>query len=97
MTPNMQSKFNIAQRRVRRRCSMASLISSHAQLEIEGKVPKVAIIDTGASSMILGKSFAKQLYKCALQYLAQGDTFVTSGGKVEKTSGRKKCLLHFVL
>ena len=59
---------------------MATLCTGNGQLTIEGMTPKIAVIDTGASAVILGKSFAQKIDKCRSPYLAYGDSFITTGG-----------------
>ena len=76
---------------------MATLITGGSQLEIDGKHPRTAVIDSGASSIILGKSFSEQLARCRPDELIFGDTFVTAGGTTETCVGRTKNGLSFTL
>ena len=62
-----------------------------------GKAPRTAVIDSGASSIILGKSFSEQLARCRPEELIFGDTFVTAGGTTETCVGRTKNGLSFTL
>lgn len=63
----------------------------------EDRRPKVAVIDTGASAIILGISFASHLEKCHPTWLTFGDTFITTKGTKKKSLGHSKLLLGSVL
>ena len=77
--------------------SMATLITGQSQLIIEGRIPRVAVIDTGASSVIVGRAFGLHMDECQPENLIFGDTFVTAGGTKEKGLGRTINHLKFVL
>ena len=62
---------------------MATLATGGSELEIDGRRPRTAVIDSGASSIILGKSFSEQILRCRSEELIFGDTFVTAGGTTE--------------
>lgn len=64
---------------------MATLVrgGSQLELEIEGRQPRVAVIDIGASAIIFGNLFALHMEKCRPEWLAFGDTFIAAGGTQE--------------
>ena len=76
---------------------MATLDTTGGTLEIEGFVPKVAVLDSGAGGLILGKSFAKQIDLCHEGLLTPAGAFLTPTG--ELITGVKKTVntLSFVL
>lgn len=76
---------------------MATLVTGGSQLEVDGKRPRIAIIDTGASSVNLGRSFSSELRQCRKDELIFGDTFVTAGGNTENCLGRTKKHLSFTI
>ena len=76
---------------------MATLCTGNGQLTIEGVVPKIAVIDTSASSVILGRSFARRIDKCRHPLLTYGDSFITAGGNEDKSLGRCTLPIHFLL
>ena len=76
---------------------MATLVTGGSQLEVEGKRPRIAIIDSGASSVILGRSFSSEIRRCNKEDLILGDTFVTAGGNTENCLGRTKDHLSFTI
>ena len=76
---------------------MSTILTTSGALLIEGHRPKIAVIDPGASSIILGKNFASKIDKCRSANPIGGDTFVSAGGQEEKCVGRSKELLQFVL
>ena len=76
---------------------MATLITTEGQLQVDGVTPRIAIIDTGAGAIILGRSFARKTDRCQFQYLAFGDTFVTATGQEKTSLGRTRLLLDFTL
>lgn len=69
---------------------MATLNTGDGQLQIEGFTPRIAVIDTGASAVILGRSFAIKIEKCTSPHLSYGDTFITAGGNEEASMGRSR-------
>lgn len=56
-------KYREAQRGYQRRYAMATLVTTESQLQIEGLTPTIAMIDTSASAIILGRSFARRMKK----------------------------------
>ena len=76
---------------------MATLATGGDELVIDGRRPRTAVIDSGASSIILGKSFSEQILRCRSEELIFGDTFVTAGGTTETCLGRTKHGLTFTL
>ena len=74
------SQYRESHTRLSQRYSMATLITGGSELEIDGKRPRTAVIDSGASSIILGKSFSEQIGRCRRENLIFGDTFVIAGG-----------------
>ena len=57
----------------------------------------MAVLDTGASAVILGRTFANRIRKCRPPYLSHGDSFITAGGREDMSLGRGKLPLDFVL
>ena len=55
------AQYNLAQADCGKVWSLATLNTEGGQLQIEGHTPRVAILDTGAGSIILGKTFAASL------------------------------------
>ena len=49
------AQYNLAQEECGRVWSLATLETGNGQLKIEGRIPKIAILDTGAGGIILGK------------------------------------------
>ena len=90
-------QYRERQTRTSKRYSLATLITGGSQLEIDGKHPMTAVIDSGASAIILGKSFRKQIRRCRSDDLIFGDTFDTAGGTTETCLGRTKNGLSFTL
>ena len=76
---------------------MATLNTTHGELMVEGRIPRVVVIDTGASSIILGRAFGLHMERCQPRNLIYGDTFITAGGNSEKCLGKTKAYLSFTL
>ena len=90
-------RYREAQRNYLKRYAMATLVTSDGQLRIEGLTPRVVVLDTGASAVILGRTFANRIRKCRPPYLSHGDSFITAGGREDMSLGRSKLALDFVL
>ena len=90
-------QYRESQTKTSRRYSMATLATGGSELEIDGKRPRTAVIDSGASSIIMGRSFSEQIRRCRSEELIFGDTFVTAGGTTETCLGRTKHGLTFTL
>ena len=90
-------RYREAQRNYLKRYAMATLVTDDGQLVIEGLTPRVAVLDTGASAEILGRTFANRIRKCWPPYLSHGDSFITAGGREDMSLGRSKLPLDFVL
>ena len=80
-----------------KRYSMATLNTTHGELLVEDRVPGVAVIDTRASSIILGRAFGLHMERCQPPSLIYGDTFITAGGNSKKCIGKTKAYLTFTL
>ena len=91
------ARYNEAQRLCGNTWTLATLDTGRGQLEIEQKVPRVAIMDTGAGKIILGKKFADTLALCDPTLLVPAGSFVTASGQVEKGVMKTKHALTFVL
>ena len=65
-------------------------------LDVEGYVPKESILDTGASKVMLSKTFAAAM-NITSQSLKKGAEFVTASGAVEMPLGITKTKLKFTL
>ena len=87
-------QYRESQTKTSRRYSMATLATGGSELEIDGRRPRTAVIDSGASSIILGKSFSEQILCCRPDELIFGDTFVTTGGTTETCLGRTEHRRH---
>ena len=74
------AQYNLAQEDCGRVWSLATLEIGSGQLQIEGHTPKVAILDTGAGGIILGKTFAASLPLCHLALLIPAGAFMTASG-----------------
>lgn len=76
---------------------MATLDTSGGMLEIEGFVPKIAVVDSGARGIILGKTFAKNIPLCHESMLTPVGAFLTASG--EEVTGVMKIThtLSFIL
>ena len=93
----VEDKFHAAQLQNRKKYTMATLINGDGQLQIEGLNPKTVVLDTGASSVILGRSFAAGMSKCRVPWLAAGGVFITANGQENESLGRTKQRLSIVL
>ena len=62
---------------------MSTLITTSGQLQIEGRTPTVAVSDTGAGAIILGKTFSSRIEKCQPQLLEKAGTLTTASGAEE--------------
>ena len=76
---------------------MATLNTGDGQLQIEGSTLSIAVIDTGASAVILGRTFARKIDKCRAPHLSYGDFFITIGGNEEASVGRSTRPIEFIL
>lgn len=65
-------------------------------LDLEGYVPKKAIIDTGASKVMVSSSFAAAI-GIVVDTLAPGPPFITAIGKMEEPVGVTLTLVTFTL
>ena len=65
-------------------------------LDVEGYVPKEAILDTGATKVIVSKNFAAAMAIHAVS-LAKGTKFVTASGAVEVPLGVTYSTIEFTL
>ena len=65
-------------------------------LDVEGYVPKESILDTGASKVVLSKTFATAMGLTA-HSLQRGVEFVTASGAVEMPLGTTKAKLKLTL
>ena len=90
-------QYNLAQADCGRVWSPATLNTDSGQLQIEGHTPRVAILDTGAGSIILGKSFAANLPLCHPALLIPAGSFMTASGAEETNVQKTKHALTFVL
>ena len=77
--------------------SLATLDTEGDQLQIEGHTPRVAILDTGAGSIILGKTFAASFPLCHPALLIPAGAFMTASGQEENNVQKTKHALTFVL
>ena len=91
------AQYNLAQEDCGRVWSLATLETGNGQLQIEGHVPKVAILDTGAGGIILGKSFAASLPLCHPSLLIPAGAFMTASGQEERNVLKTKHALTFIL
>ena len=89
--------YHTAQLQAGLRFSMSTLITGGSQILVEGLKPKICVLDTGCSAIILGRSFAHMMERCSYKNLTYGDTFVTAGGTEEKLLGRTKSQLTICL
>ena len=94
---HLEERYRKAQRHNHRRYTMTTLVTKGGELRIEGIAPRIAVLDTGASAVILGRNFAKQFRECRNQNLTHGDTFITANGTESAALGRSKMPLEFIL
>ena len=71
-------QYNLAQADCGRVWSLATLNNESGQFQIEGHTPRVAILDTGAGSITLGKTFAATLPLYHLALLIPAGSFMTA-------------------
>ena len=93
----IEKKYREAQRNNKNKFTMATLINVDGQLQIDGLTPKTVVINTGASAIILGRSFARRMERCRPPWLHYGDVFITATGQEAPSLGRTKLMLEFVL
>ena len=84
------AQYNLAQEDCGKVWSLATLKTRNGQFQIEGEVPKVAIHDTGARGIILGKTFAASLPLCYPSLLIPAGAFMTTSGQEEKNVMKTK-------
>lgn len=96
-TASLEDRYRRAQVNCIRRYAMSTLDTHLGQLEIEGHVPKTAVLDTRAGTIIQGKSFAAKLLKCSDALLEPSTTFVTASGSEELGVRKTTMLLTFTL
>ena len=92
-----QAKYEAAQAHCDRQFAYTTLVTNANQFLVEGQAPNIAVVDTGAGTIILSKKFASTLAKCQLEHLVPAEPFITAGGMEEPSHGRTKHLLKFVL
>lgn len=78
---------------------MVTLHTLGRELEVDGVHPRMGrcVVDSGASSILVGLEFAAMLLKCRKERLIPGDTFTTAGGQKEKAVGRTMDQLKFTV
>ena len=77
--------------------TMVTLITGQGQLTVEGHEPAIAVLDTGASAVILGKGFARKMFRCLPPYMGPGEEFITADGKTCKSLGNAVEKLEFII
>ena len=92
-----EERYQAVQKQNRKKMTMATLINGDGQLQIEGLTPKIAVLDTGASAVILGRDFANAMAKCRTPWLARGGVFVTANGQENQSLGRTIKMLEFII
>ena len=93
----VEKKYREAQLNNKKKFAMATLINVDGQFQIDDLTPRTAVIDTGASAIILGRSFARRMERCRPPWLHYGDVFITANGQEAPSLGRTKLMLEFVL
>ena len=83
-------KYNEAQQRCGDTWAMATLDTHKGQVEIQGFVPKIAVVDSGAARIILGKKFAENIKLCGKEMLRPAGAFLTASG--EEVTGLMKTM-----
>ena len=81
-------RCNEAQKRCGDSWAMATLDTNRGQLETQGFVPKIDVVDSGAARIILGKSFAKNILLCGEGMVTPAGAFLTANG--EEVTGLMK-------
>ena len=77
-------------------CTPVYIDNRGGVLDVDGYVPKETILDTGASKVMISKTFAAAL-KINAERLDRGGIFVTASGKVTEPIGITKDKLKFTL
>lgn len=78
-----EAKFERSQVNCNRTFTLSSLPNSSRQLLIPGFAPTIVVLDTGADSIILGKTFASQIDLCQPGLLEPIGILVTANGAEE--------------
>lgn len=98
MDPCILAKYDNAQDRCNKSFAMAGpLVTSAGQFHIEGHVPAVEILDTGAGAIILGRKFASRLTICHPALLEPAGSFIAASGAEEHGIDQTVHLLEFTL
>lgn len=95
--PREVSQYHEKHRVFDRRYSLAAFVTANGELDVDDEVSRRAVIDSGASSIVVGRDFAAKLLRCAQSNLVFGDSFTTAGGTKEQSLGRTKTHLTFTL
>ena len=93
----MKSKYENAQCQCAIIFAMAMLVTSICHFQIEGHVPTVAVLDTRAGSIILGRKFANKLARCQPPVLVLAGFFITATGVGEHGVEKTTLLLSLTL
>ena len=72
---------------------MSTFITSDGQLEVDGQVRKLAILDNGAGQIMLRNKFASRLPNCHPSLLDAAGSFITTSEAEEKNIRRMRNLL----
>ena len=97
MAPTLVTKYQRAQQQCDKNYAMSTLITTSDQLQIEGRTPTVAVLDTSVGAIILGKTFASRIEKCQPDLLQTAGTLITASGAEEKGFKKTAFLLNFTL
>lgn len=76
---------------------MTTLVTKGGEIRVEGIMSRIVVIDTGASAVILGRSFAQQFEQYQHPNLDYGATFITASGRKDRALGRITHPISFVL
>lgn len=97
MDPRILTKYDNTQDRCTKSFAMATLIRNAGQLHIEGHVLVVAILDRGASAIILGRKPGSRLAICHPTLLEPSRSFIAASRAEEHGIDQTKHLLEFTL
>ena len=95
--PRQEARYHHVQTQNDKQMTMVTLITGQGQLTVEGHEPTIAVLDTGASAVILGKAFARKMFRCLPPYMAPGEDFITADGKTCKSLGNATEKLEFII
>ena len=92
----MVARYREAQLHSSYKWAMTTLVTKGGGLWVEGIMPRIAVVDTDASAVIMGRSFAAKFEQCKFLKLDYGATFITASGREDQALGRTKQPINLV-